>query len=105
MRACVGVERQACSAFVLPGGRVTPGVDATATTALVRAIHKVDDVGSELDDLDVPSHVTVASSQQQVVPLAILLARMPRGTPTSTAVARIAAEPVLRKLVEGGKGE
>lgn len=69
------------------------------TDALIRAIHRVDAVTEALRALPVGEHVTVASSQARVVPLALLLAKRAGELTVTGALTQIAAEPVLRRLV------
>ena len=68
--------------------------------ALLQSIYVTDDP-SAVADLPIADHVAVAVTRSKVLPLALLLCRLPGGSGVvAAAQARLASQPVLRMLVE-----
>ena len=68
--------------------------------ALLRSIYLTDVVAADVAARDLSAHIVAAASRNKVVPLALVLCKVPAGSGVvEAAVAKLGAQPVLRTLV------
>ena len=76
--------------------------DVTSRLALLRSLHRTDEVGAEIEGLDISAHIRASgecvAQGIRVVPTAIILAAKPSLT-FAKASAMLAAEPQLNTIL------